>query len=488
MEFRILGSLEVRADDGPLALGGAKPRGLLAVLLLHANEPVSAERLAVALWGDDAPTGAVKTIQVHVSRLRRALGDPAVLVTTPAGYELHVAPGALDADRFAELSAAGHAALADGAPDRAGRLLREALALWRGPALAEFAFAGFAQDEIRRLEDERLAAIEARVEADLAVGRHAELVGELQELVARHPLRERLHGQLMVSFYRSGRQADALEAYRRARDVLVDQLGIEPGPELRAIERAVLVQDPELDPAPAERATAGRIPAPPTPIVGRKADLAALRRALDARDGRLVTLVGPGGVGKTRLALELAREFGDRFDDGAHFVTLAPVRGDEHVASTLTRELGVVLLPSESAEDGLARHLADRHALLVIDNFEHVLGAAPLVADLLAATTRLRILVTTREPLRLRAERLVQLDPLELPPPSGEAAEEAPAVALFLAVARARDPAFEPTDETVRRRPACAGGSTGCRSRSSSRPRGSGCSPPPSWQPAWRTV
>jgi DNA-binding SARP family transcriptional activator/pimeloyl-ACP methyl ester carboxylesterase len=250
MQFRILGSLEVRVDGGPVALGGPKPRGLLAVLLLHANQPVSAERLAVALWGEEAPAAAVKTIHVHVSRLRRALGEPGLLTTTPAGYRLRVLPGELDAERFAQLSEEAHLALADGRPERAASAARDALSLWRGPALAEFAFEAFAQAEARRLEEERLAALEVRVEADLAVGRHGELVGELQERVAAHPLRERLHGQLMLALYRSGRQSDALQAYRQARDVLVEQLGIEPGSELRALERAILAHDPALDPAP----------------------------------------------------------------------------------------------------------------------------------------------------------------------------------------------------------------------------------------------
>src|SRR5215207_5107659 len=383
MEFRILGSLEVRADDGgPVALGGAKPRGLLAAMLLHANEPVSAERLAVALWGEDVPAGAVKTVRVHVSRLRRALGDPDVLTTTPAGYRLRVDAGELDADRFEQLSAEGHRALDDGAPEQAARVLREALAAWRGPALADFGFEAFAQAEIGRLEDERLAALEARVQADLAVGRHGELVGELAQLVAAHPLRERLHGQLMLSLYRSGRQADALQVYRDARDVLVQQLGIEPGTELRALERAVLAHDPELDLArPAiradGRAAAAHIPAPPTQTIGRATDLARLRDLVSERPGGLVTMVGPGGVGKTRLALELARAIGEQFADGAYFVALAPVSGHEHVASTIARQLDLALLPSESPEDGLARQLRERELLLVLDNFEHLLGAAP---------------------------------------------------------------------------------------------------------------
>jgi len=284
MRVLILGSLEVHGDDGPIALGGGgKPRGLLAMLLLHANRPVSAERLAVALWGEDAPAGSIKTVHVHVSRLRRALGDPGVLATTPAGYRLRVLPGELDAERFERLAAEGRKALADGRPELAARALREALALWRGPALGDLAFEPFAQPEIGRLEEERLAALEARVEADLAAGRQGELAGELRQLVAQHPLRERLHVQLMLALYRSGRQADALRAYRDARDVLVDRLGIEPGSELRALEAAILAQDPALDPArPADRgATAARIPAPSTPTIGRADDLARLGDLID---------------------------------------------------------------------------------------------------------------------------------------------------------------------------------------------------------------
>lgn len=461
MQFRILGSLEVDADSGPVALGGARPRGLLALLLLHRNEPVSAERLAVALWGEDAPAGAVKTIQVYVSRLRRALGDPGVLTTTPAGYRLRVAPDELDCERFERLSAEGFRALADGELARAERALHEALSLWRGPPLAEFAFQAFAQTEIARLEEERLAALEARVEVDLALGRHGELVGELQQLVALHPLRERLHAQLMLSLYRSGRQADALKTYRDARDVLVEQLGVEPGPELREVERAVLAHDPGLDRGPRARrvddagepAMGARIPAPPTATIGREADLAALSDLIGEPASRLVTLVGPGGVGKTRLALELARAVGERFADGARFVELAPVRTQDHVASTIAKRLDVVLLPPESAEDGLARHLGEREVLLVLDNFEHLLPAAPLVANLLAATTRLRVLVTSREPLRLRAERLFRLDPLGLPPDDvngdGTSAKQAPAVELFVAVARARDASFVLGDDNA---------------------------------------
>ena len=247
MEFRILGPLEVHGEVGAIRVSGRKPRAVLAVLLLHANEPVSPERLALALWGEEAPGGAVSTVQVHVSRLRKALGDGEVVTTSPAGYRIRVQPGELDAERFERLVEDGRRALAAGDPERAAAVLREALTLWRGPPLADLAFEPFAQAEIARLEEQRLAALEARIEADLAVGRHSEVVGELRRLVADHPTRERLAGLLMIALYRCGRQAEALDAYRHARETLTADLGIEPGPELRALQDAVLRHDVSLD-------------------------------------------------------------------------------------------------------------------------------------------------------------------------------------------------------------------------------------------------
>lgn len=244
----MLGPLEVRGEEGAVALGGIKPRGVLAVLLLHANEPVSAERLALALWGEDAPGAATKNVQVHVSRLRKALGDASVITTTPAGYCLRVRYDELDVTQFERLVEDGRRALAAGHPERAATLLREALAIWRGPPLAELAFEPFAGAEIARLEEQRLAALESRLEADLAAGRHAELVAELQQLVAAHPTRERLAAYLMLALYRCGRQADALEAYQNARRMLVAEIGVEPGPQLRELQEAILRQDVVLEP------------------------------------------------------------------------------------------------------------------------------------------------------------------------------------------------------------------------------------------------
>src|SRR6266536_3900630 len=245
MEFRMLGPLEVRDKERLLDVGGGKQRSVLALLLVHANEVVSSDRLIDGLWPDAPPPTASKIVQVHVSRLRKALdGDgEGILLTRGHGYLLRVQPGQLDRDRFRGLLEEGRAALAADDPDKAAETLRQALALWRGPPLAEFAYDSFAQEEIARLEELHLAALEERIEADLAVGRHDAVVQELEQLVGRHPLRERLRSQLMLALYRSGRQAEALEVYRDARRTLADELGLEPSPTVQQLERAILGHD-----------------------------------------------------------------------------------------------------------------------------------------------------------------------------------------------------------------------------------------------------
>ncbi len=267
MDFRILGPLEVRDGNRPLVLGGEKQRALLAILLLHRNEVVSADRLIDELWGESPPAGARRTLRAYVSKLRAAkgangassasaddsqltLGD-GVLLTKPHGYVLQVGPGELDLERFAEGAERGRDALAAGRPDDAAGLLREALSLWRGPPLADFTYERFAQNAIAQIEELHLAAVEERVEADLALGHARAVVGELRDLVARHPLRERLHGQLMLALYRSGRQAEALEVFQGFRRRLSEELGLEPGPGLQQLEVAVLTRDAALD-LPAE--------------------------------------------------------------------------------------------------------------------------------------------------------------------------------------------------------------------------------------------
>ena len=247
IEFRVLGSLEVVEGDRALALGSPQQRALLAVLLVHRGQPVSTDCLIDELWGQHAPASAIKIVQGYVSNLRKVFGD-GLLVTDGRGYLLQARAGQTDAGRFESLVADGRRALQEGDAREAVARLREALGLWRGPPLADFAYESFAQPEISRLEESRLVALEERIDAELALGEHARLVGELEALVHEHPLRERFIAQLMLAMYRSGRQADALESYRTARRRLVDELGLEPGRELQELERAVLAHDAVLEP------------------------------------------------------------------------------------------------------------------------------------------------------------------------------------------------------------------------------------------------
>jgi predicted ATPase/DNA-binding SARP family transcriptional activator/tetratricopeptide (TPR) repeat protein len=496
LQFGILGPLEVHSPLGALRLAGHKPRVLLAALLLERNRPVSAERLARVLWGDDAGHGSGRAVRVHVHRLRTALGASDLLVTTQAGYELRVEAGALDLDRFEALAREGRELLAAD-PREASARFRAALELWRGPALADVAGEPFAQPEIVRLEEQRLELLEARIEADLATGRHRELVGELHELASRHPLRERLHAQLMLALYRCGRQADALAAYRHARTLLSDELGLEPGIALRDLEHSILTHDPALEadaqsgvdlaaasglvvgeaeqdrrrkavaflrrgspgarsrvdgdvrparPARLERGRTVSVPARLKPIFGRERDVAALLELLE--HARLVTLTGPGGAGKTTLALEVARQLAPRVDEDVHFIELAPVTESLHVATAISQELGVEILDGESAREALLRFVAQRPMALVLDNFEHLLEAAPLVSAMLASSPQLIVACTSRAPLRISAERVYPVTPL--PVPEGVLPDDSASVLMFCDRARARDPRFAITAENAR--------------------------------------
>ena len=452
MDFRILGPLEVDEAGRAIPLVSGRQRALLALLLMHANEPVSADELIDQLWGEHPPAAPRKSLQIQVSRLRKALGACSTRVATrPNGYLLHVEPGELDLDRCERLAGQGREALATDDPRRAAEQLREALALWRGPPLADFAYESFAQSEIGRLEELRLALLEDRIEADLGCGRHAELVGELEALVAEHPLRERLRRQLVLALYRGGRQADALEAYRNARAVLDEELGLEPTPELRELERAILIHDPGLRAPAAPDPSVSRLPVPPTRIIGRDGDCRAIADLLDRADHRLVTLTGPGGVGKTRLALEVARQLEPQYPDGAWLVYLAPIAEGEDVPSAIAQALDVTPVRGESAMAACERFLATKRGILVLDNFEHLLTAAPLVSEFLATCPGLRVLATSREALQLRAEQRYAVSPLEVPEDGApEAVEMAAAGTLFVERAHSRDSAFELTTASAR--------------------------------------
>ena len=435
-QFRLLGPLAVSVDGEPLALGGQKRRALLAALLLEANRIVSRDRLIDALWGEEPPDTARNTIQVYVSQLRKLLPE-GTLETAPPGYRLAVDPEAIDLFRFIQLTQQARAALTVGNASDAAETLREALALWRGPALADLAWEPLAQGEVVRLEELRLAALEDRIDADLALGRHGQLIGELESLVAEHPLRERLRGQLMLSLYRSGRQADALAVYQRARKALVDELGIEPGEALRKLERAILAQDPSLEP-PVTGMSPRRLPTPATPLLGRERELAALADVVRDDTTRLVTLTGTGGIGKTRLGLELVQRLAPEFQHGAAVTPLATTRDPALVARAILDTLEIPEV-GQDADELLAKTLADSELLLLVDNFEQVLPAAATIAQLLTGAPGVKVIVTSRAPLHVAAEREYPVPPLA----DDEAAE------LFVSRAQAADPNFELSEKNA---------------------------------------
>jgi predicted ATPase/DNA-binding SARP family transcriptional activator len=416
----MLGQLEVADGDVDILIRGAKQRALLLLLLVRARETVQAERLADELWGDDPPAGGANALQALVSKLRRALGPlSSRLVTAQGGYRLDADDDEIDARCFAAAAAQGREALTTGDVGHAAAQLAVALGMWRGPALDGADDEGVLRREAVHLEEQRWSVLEDRCDADLRLGRHAELVGELEQLVAEAPLRERLHGFLMVALYRAGRQAEALRAFQAAREVLGEELGLDPGPELQELEAAILRQDPAL--LPAGRAGA-REPSRRTNIteglsrfIGREADLVTLGDLLAAH--RLVTIVGPGGAGKTRLAQELAR---GQLEHDAFLVELAPVGDPTAVPDAVAVGIG---LPEGGPTQGgapaalarLVEHLADRPSIVVMDNCEHLIGeSARVVEHLLRQCPLLRILATSREALGLGGETIWPVPPLAI--------------------------------------------------------------------------
>ncbi|WP_329436308.1 NB-ARC domain-containing protein [Streptomyces sp. NBC_01280] len=453
MRFGVLGPLTVRDGEGdPVAVPEVKVRALLAALLVHEGRPVSADRLIDGLWGDDLPGNPANALQAKVSQLRKALGRDRVVRQAP-GYRLRLdeTGDEVDADRF--LSLVDRAGSAAGPRDRA-ELLTEALELWRGPAYADFADEEFVRTAAQRLTEQRLAVREERAEALLESGDLTLLTGELADLVARHPLRERLRAVQLRALYRSGRQSEALASYTELRARLADELGLDPSPELAALHEAILRQDPALAPTPASPAGAAppperprsNLPAPLTALVGRERSLAGIGQLLATE--RLVTLTGPGGVGKTRLAVEAARRIQDA-PDGVWLVELAGERGSvADLAQVVSAALGLrddALSgpPGQGAasapEQRLATALRDRGTLLVLDNCEQVVDSvARLAESLLSRAPHLRILATTQEPLCVTGETVHLVEPLE----------PADAVRLFTARAAAASPGFS-TDEAT---------------------------------------
>jgi DNA-binding SARP family transcriptional activator len=446
LEFRILGPLEARRDNRVVSIPASRERAVLAALLLQANQVASAEWLVERLWGTAPPPTARNTLHSLVHRLRHRLeplpplgsprGRSRLLTTRQLGYSLTIEPGQLDLDDFEELFARARAAMSAGRAEVAATLLREALALWRGPPLNDVSAVGIHQSDVPRLQERFMEAVEARLEADLAAGRHAGIVGELRSLVAEHPLREQLSGQLMVALYLGGRQAEALARYAELREVLIADLGIEPGPQLQRLHRLILTHDPSLHPslpvdgsasASASAAAAGCRPPgvevashrsdvggpcqllPDTSdFTGRRAISQRLRGVLTgastARRGCLAgaTIVGMPGVGKTALAVHVAHSVRADLPDGQFFVDLrgmdACPAAPEDVLAQLLRALGV---PRDAVPDGTAARatlyrstLARRRALIVLDNAADEAQVRPLVPPAGCA-----VLITGRRPL-----------------------------------------------------------------------------------------
>ncbi len=452
----LLGPFRLHAADGtPVDAGGHRVRMLLARLALDAGRTVSGDVLIDELWGADRPSATLNTLQSLVSRARRALlaVDGVALESGGGGYRLTVLADRVDVHRFERLTAAGSRHLASGDAEAASRDLHEALSLWRGEALVDFAGAAFAETHRARFDERRNTALEGRIDADLRLGRHRDVLPELDALVLSHPLRERFTALRMRALCGAGRQADALAAYEDLRRRLSAELGVDPSLELRELHVAVLRGTPE--PHVSSTPDVARSAEPPLPVrtssfVGREREIGEVAAAL--RGSRLVTLFGPGGAGKTRLATESAAGTGARTDDAASrvvFVELAPVRDGFDLPSAVMAGLGSrearlleVQPAARQAVERLVDVLCSEPTLLVLDNCEHVIDAAArLVDDLLSRCPDLRVLTTSREPLALTGEALLPVGPLALP--DGEQdGRNAPAVRLFAERARAVRPAF----------------------------------------------
>jgi predicted ATPase/DNA-binding SARP family transcriptional activator len=429
----VLGELEVTGAAGPVAIRALKLRQLLAALVISAGEVRSADSLIDAIWEQSPPASADKLLQVYVSRLRKLLPDEIHIRTSAPGYTLELDGTTLDAVRFERLAFEGRRALLDGNPALAGSLLRRGLSLWRGRAYGELADFAFAVVEAGRLEDLRLIALEDRLDADLATGRHPDVITEVTGLADMHPLRERLQCQAMLCLYRLGRHTEALERFSELRVTLDQNLGLEPGAAARDLQMRILNHDPSLA-APSALTLTSRLPAPTSQLVGREHELDDLEQLLGEEHVRLIVLTGAGGSGKTRLAIEAARRNAHRFANGAAFVPLAPVRDPPRVAGAISDAVGV---------DGhggmtppLLEFLSTLQMLMVIDNVEHLQAAAPLLVSLVEHAPRLTLLVTSRAVLHLTGEHVYPVRPLA---PSD-------AIALFQQRARAANSTFTLSD------------------------------------------
>jgi predicted ATPase/DNA-binding SARP family transcriptional activator len=443
VEIRVLGVLEVISPGGDqVTISAPKQRELLALLVAHAPHVVSTDRIVEALW--DADGDRRRSLRFHVSKLRDAV-DPnrriGLIVTQAPGYRLDAESSTVDVDDFVSLVArAGEVARTD--PESARPLLDEALNLWRGAPYEEFRFSDWAQPEIARLEALHATSTELLIDVDLALGRHEKLIPALESLVVEHPLRERLWRQLMIALYRSDRQPEALRAYQRARDAF-GEVGTVPSDDLARLENQVLLREPGLD-APSLGSAVGNVPTKPSSFVGRDRDVIDVRELV--RGDRLVTLTGPGGVGKTRLAIEAAGGLADRFGSGVWLVEFAGLEDPDLVTSQVADTLAVVEGSGRDLTTRLADFLDGRDVLLVLDNCEHVTEPlSALVTELLGRCPRLHVLVTSRRPLGADAEVVRRTAPLAVSDVDAATWDEpnrSAAVELFLDRAHAALPSL----------------------------------------------
>ena len=393
LELALLGPLRALVTGEPVQLGPPKQRALLVQLAVRAGEaPAPIERLIDDLWPEAPPASARDAVQVYVSGLRKALRDSSRVVASSGTYALRLEPGELDLDRFRSLVADARTQLGVD-PDRAATRLREALSLWRGRALADLDTEPGVRDVVNELEEERVRAEELLFEAELAAGRHLGLVPRLERLLAEHPAREPLYAHLMLALYRSGRQADALEVYRRARTTLTDELGLEPSPKLRGLEAAVLRQDPSLTVESPELRARRHLPELP-PLEGREREPAEIAELVASGGVRLVTVVGPPGARRTSLAVAAAHRLAASFRDGVWYVETADAHG---VVAAVAEALGV-------APDMLGDHLRDRQLLLVLDGLERAPSAAATISGWLRGAPGVKVLATSEAALSLYGE------------------------------------------------------------------------------------
>lgn len=453
MRFNVLGAFGATVGEEPLALGPPQQQKLLAVLCTSPNRPVSSDRLVDEVWGDTPPPSAGHLIQVYVSRLRGILGNPdgtSRITREGSGYMIRVDPTEIDSHQLEALIDEA-SRLVDDDPATSLRMLRTATDMWAGRPFGELGDESeLLRSEATRLTEAYLGALESRIDLELKLGQHKTVVAELERLANQHPYRERFWEQWMLALYRSGRQAEALRCFQELSRTLGEDLGIVPSPGAVELEERILLHDPALlwerPPPPSN------LPAILTTFVGRGAEMAAVSKLLET--SRLVTLTGPGGIGKTRLAAETARRILLRYPDGIWWIDLAPISNPEMVAAEVARTLGVSAQPGKTIEQSVAQSLVRREALLIFDNCEHVAAAAAeVIATSLQTARHIRILATSRSPLHVIGESMWIVPALSMPLNHGatEDSVHSDAVRLFLERATAIKPSyrFDPQDATV---------------------------------------